>query len=124
MPSMNRQQRRYNKNPQRRKIPGVGAENLRGSRTPITIDSATRTMSFLDIVFTTPVILKGVPQYIDQTTGLPPDSAIMNSTDNTEIRLVYGSATTGHDFVVPFEDPAVRNSAAGYVTQQTLVAPE
>ena len=124
MPSMNRQQRRYNKNPQRRKIPGVGAENLRGSRTPITIESAVRTGNFLDLTFNQPIILKGVPQYENDNDNTLPLSATVSDPANTIVRLVYTGATTGQNFIVPFEDPAIRNNAGGYVTQQTLTAPE
>jgi hypothetical protein len=113
MPSMNGQNRRYNKNPSRRKIPGVGAQTYRGQRTEIQVVAVTVNSSAALVEFNQPVILKGVPQVARQG-GVLPDTASINST-NTIVELQYPGVTTPTDVNFPFEDPGIRNNVGGYV---------
>jgi hypothetical protein len=81
-------------------------------RTPITVVSVV--ISGNDAVFTfdQDVILKGSPGYTSA------NSKTVTGADKTgiaEVTVHYDSAPTA-PFTVPFEDPAVRNAAAGYVT--------
>lgn len=103
--------RRYNKTPQRRKIPGVGAQTQRGHRTPINIVSADGTLAVLTIVFDQPVILNGLPGWLGAG-GEHVISAVM--TDPVTCEMTF-SATVTSPVVIPFEDPAIRNNVGGYV---------
>ncbi len=111
MPSMNRQQRRYNLTPQRRKIPGVGAEATRPRRTPILVNSFSHSTITGTVTFNQAVVLSGIPNWPDNSGHLP-ISAVMASP--TVMTVVYdGSIAT--PVTIPFEDPAIRNNAGGFV---------
>jgi len=121
MPGFTRKISRYNKNPSRRKVAGVGGETRLARRTPITILSIVRAASNLTVTFDQPIILSGIPDY-DADTANPPLSA--SQTTPVIIVIEYDNPTTGVTVIVPFEDPAVRNRAAGYVSPGTFLAPE
>jgi len=113
--------RHYNKNPQRRKIPGVGAEERRTRHRPLTITSITAniidptrpTVLFAEV----PIVSGVVPGW---TMGAETAIAVERVTD-TQWRVVFSGAIVATDeIVIPFEDLAFRNSAGGYVNQQTI----
>lgn len=103
--------RRYNKTPSRRKVPGVGAQAIRGTRTPIIPTFGVVAGSTIPVTFDQPVIVKGLPDFQGDT-GVSPLSVVVDSA--TQITLTYNTAPTD-PFTVSFEDPAVRNNAGGYV---------
>jgi hypothetical protein len=114
--------RRYNLTPTRRATGSrvtvaVGASNRLARRTPIAVLSMSPTTHFLDVTFDQPVILKGIPQWTDPVQGAPLTAGM---TSPTVMRLSYASSPIGGPITVPFEDPAVRNNAAGYVTKQAF----
>lgn len=109
--------RRYNKTPQRRKIPGVGAQTYRGVRTPIGIVSGDATGDVATVVFDQPVILKGLPGWTD-VNGDTVVSAVM--TDPVTCEMTFSGAA-GTPLTIPFEDPGIRNSVGGYVRPASLV---
>jgi hypothetical protein len=71
------------------------------------------------VVFDQPVILKGVPKF---TVGGNLPTAAVRGPENT-VTLTFAAAPAA-PLVVPFEDPAVRNIAAGYVLAGTYADPE
>jgi len=113
--------RHYNKNPQRRKVPGIGAENELTRRQPPPVVSATPVASTLVIVFGVPVILRGIPQWQSSAGGFPNAAAI--SAGNTTVTLSYTQPQAGADIEVPFEDPGIRTNSGGYVPPQTITLP-
>lgn len=119
-----RPNRRYNLSPTRRATAArvtvaPGASNRLARRTPIAVTTSNRVLSTKVIVFDQPVILKGVPQYT--VAGNLPTAAVRGP-ENT-VTLTYAAAPID-PVVIPFEDPAVRNSAAGYVLAGTYADPE
>ncbi len=117
MPGITRINRRYNKNPARRKIQGVGAQTARAVRTPIAISSFSHSTVTGTVTFNQPVILTGVPAWVDSAAHTPV-SAVMTSP--TVMTIVF-SGTITTPVTIPFEDPAIRNSAAGYVNAGSQV---
>lgn len=109
--------RRYNKTPQRRKIPGVGAQVQRGHRTPINIVSCEGTLAVVTVVFDQPVVLHGLPGWTDNG-GETVIAAEM--TDAVTCQMTF-SATAVTPLTIPFEDPGIRNSVGGYVRPASQV---
>jgi hypothetical protein len=109
--------RRYNKTPQRRKIPGVGAQTQRGHRTPINIVSAEGVAEVVTVVFDQPVVLHGLPGW----TGAN-DAAVVSAEMTDAVTCVMTFATTPTTpLTIPFEDPGIRNSVGGYVRPASQV---
>lgn len=87
------------------------------SGTPILITLAERAGITLALVFDQPVILSGTPAY---TCGaVTAVSAVMDG-DNAVTITFSGALTAGTPVVIPFQDPAIRNSSGGYVTPNTI----
>lgn len=114
---MFKQRKHYNKTPMRRKIPGVGAETYRGTRTPIGIVGADGVAEVVTVQFDQPVILKGLPGWTDNGSETV-IAAVATGPDTIELTF-SGSATT--PLTIPFEDPGIRNSAGGYVRPASQV---
>lgn len=114
---MFRQKRSYNKTPSRRRVPGVGAQTQLTRRTPIGINSFTHTTDTGTVTFDQPVILTGLPGWTDAASHTVV-SAVMTSP--TVMTIVF-SGTITTPVSIPFEDPAVRNSAGGYVRPASQV---
>ena len=114
---MFKQRRHYNKTPSRRKVPGVGAENERGRRTPIGIVSASHALGVLTVTFDQPVILKGLPGWTDNG-GHVITAAVMTS---ATVGSFTFDGTVATPLTIPFEDPGIRNSAGGYVRPASQV---
>ena len=86
---------------------------------PIAISSVTKAGSVLTIVFAQPVILKGVPKYTTNLAGVTAISAAM--TTPTTLAVTFSAAvTTATTLNIPYEEPAVRNSSGGFVSDSTF----
>lgn len=71
-------------------------------------------METINIVFSGPVTLKGVPQYTTDVAGAVPVSATM--TNPTTMALTFDvDVSAATQLNVPYEDRAVRNSSGGFV---------
>lgn len=116
-----KQKRHYNKNPQRRKVPGVGAETMLTRRQPPPIVSTTPVASTCVVVFGVPVILNGVPRWSSSGGGMPTGATINAARDT--VTLTYIAPQAGADIEVLFEDPAIRTNSGGYVPPQTITLP-
>src|SRR5437773_827230 len=87
--------------------------------TPIGMVSAVKAGSVLTITFNQPVALKGVPAYTVTGAAVTALSAVMASP--TVLTLTFSGAVTAATFVnVPYEEPAVRNSSGGFVSNSTF----
>jgi len=117
---MIRQSRRYNLNPPRRKIPGVGSENQRGSRTPISFAFEVSTVNLIAF-FDQPVIFSGIlPRWSTGIAGADVVSVTRNSA--ISYTIVYDvSIALADSVLVPFEDPSFRNANGGYVNAGTVL---
>jgi len=121
--AIRRPQRRYNKTPMRRKevnAPGGASQITR--RTPIIPDPGAAAGNTIPVVLTSPCSLNGVPQFLATVAAAPaaPVSAVM--TTPLLCTLTYSGAPTS-PLVIPFEDPALRNNAGGYVQPGTYTFP-
>lgn len=120
---MFRPTRRYNKNPARRKVPGVGAENRIGTRTPVVIGSAnplTAPNVIVEVQFDEPCFYTGI---LPAWTG-PAGQTVVSVTviDALNIRVTFSATlTTADEITIPFEDPSVRNQSGGYVRNASVV---
>lgn len=123
MPAFTKQNRRYNKNPQRRKIPGVGAEATRPRRTPIIPTIPPRATSAVVIVtFNVPVIVKGLPGWTGPT-AQHVISVVQNSP--TQLTLTFSASIITETLItIPFEDPAIRHMAGGFVQPGQYESPD
>lgn len=115
MPGFTRAVRRYNKNPSRRKVAGVGGETYRGRRTPIVpVTVGPHSTSDVPIVFNGPCFL--VAGY---TPGLHVGSFACTGATQTSPTIITfhfgGLGPWTGDVTIPFEDPSVRNLAGGYM---------
>jgi hypothetical protein len=73
----------------------------------------------IDATFPTPVVLKGIPQWLTDTGKLP---TAATKTAPNKVNLVYdtpGSVTT---VTVPERDPALRSHTGGYAAPGTFPA--
>lgn len=103
--------RRYNKTPSRRKVQGVGAQTIRGRRTPINVNDTAVSGTGVDVTFDQTVILQGIPHYKSANNHYP--TGAVQDQDGI-VNLEYGVTPT-LPITIEFEDPAVRNKAGGYV---------
>lgn len=121
---MFKQARRYNKNPQRRKVPGVGAENMLARRTPIGVDSVIfggSPGSTCDVTFDGPAFWTGILPAWEGPTGQTVTG--VSVVGGSVLRFSWSaSITTADEITIPFEDPSVRNTAGGYVRPPVVVA--
>jgi len=93
--------------------PAPGGENRLTRRTPITATDLVISglgPSTATITFDQSIILNGIPQYASNTGALPTGAS---QTAPDTIVLNYAGAPS--NLTIPFEDPGVRNMAAGYV---------
>jgi hypothetical protein len=87
--------------------------------TPITIASATVAGSVLTIEFNQPVSLTGVPQYTTDVAGADPVSAVKSNA--TTVEITFDAAVAAATVVnIPYEEPGVRNSSGGFVSNSTF----
>src|SRR5260221_1059780 len=104
--------KRYRNTAARRRMnSGVGAASQLTRRTPITITSSTPGDTTV-VQFDQAVILAGIPQWLNNSAHLPL-TAVLSAPN--ELTLTYPGADTTTSFTVPFEDPAIRNGAGGYL---------
>jgi len=110
--------KRYPNTVDRRKVSAIGSSSRLARRTPIEITGATPGDTTV-VTFDQAVILSGIPQWPNNS-GHVPTAAVL--TGPAEVTLTYPTPDTTTSFVVPFEDPAVRNGAGGYVQPGTFPA--
>jgi ABC-type Fe3+-hydroxamate transport system substrate-binding protein len=115
-------QRRYkNRGPRRNTTYAPGGENRVARRTPITATITDVTGSVVTVDFNVPVVVAGNPGYTDSS-GTPKTVVSTAVNSPTQIALTFSGPPTG-PMIIPFEDPAVRNMAGGYVLPGTLAFP-
>ena len=119
-----RQKRHYNKNPQRRKVPGVGAEAQLTRRTPIVPETVgPNSSNAIAIVFDGPCSLnEGILPLL--TCGAFACNGASQTSPNTITFLFAGLGPFTGDVRIPFEDPSVRNQAGGYMQPGLYVQAE
>jgi hypothetical protein len=113
-------QRRYAGQALRRKADiGPGGDNRITSRTPLVPEVGAPAASVVTITFDQPVVLTGFPAVFDASTPSITVNAATRPTPNTVV-LTFNAAPTVA-ITWPFEDPAVRNQAGGYVQAGTYL---
>jgi hypothetical protein len=121
MPGFTRHMTRYNKTPARRKIPGVGAETYRGTRVNITAGILTDLVTPTSVVvtFSKPVIYSGI---LPGWTSGGDTVTIVTQIDALNYTVTFsGAIGAAADVLIPFEDPAFRDSSGGYLQPGTIV---
>lgn len=115
-------QKRYpNRAARRKAMAGIGAANRLGSRTPLVPSVGAPTSTSVTVTFTEPVSLTGFPAVFDTSTPTITVNAATRPTPTTVV-LTFNAAPTGA-VTWPFEDPAIRNMAGGYVQPGTYTFP-
>jgi hypothetical protein len=84
------------------------------SATPIGIVSANSAGSVITLVLDQPVTLSGVPGYTTDLSGVTAVSAGLTSPAQLAVTF-SGAITTATALNIPFNEPAVRNAAGGFV---------
>lgn len=119
MPGFTRKISRYNKNPARRKVPGVGGETYRGTRVNFTavFDGAALSAD-VTVTFSKPVIYGGI---LPGWTGGGAQTVTGVTQTSATVWVVQFSAAMGAGvpLTVPFEDPSFRDSSGGYLQPGT-----
>lgn len=111
--------KRYPNTVARRKMAGSqSAANMITRRTPIVIEDCTPGDTTV-VTFDQAVILQGIPQWPNNS-GHMPEAAELTAPN--ELTLTYPTPDTTTEIIVPFESPAVRNGAGGYVLPGTFPA--
>lgn len=88
---------------------------------PIGIAGVAKAAAVMTITFDQAVALKGVPKYTTDLAGVTAVSAVL--TGPTTLALTFSAAiTTATELVIPFEDPAIRNTSGGYANAGTFPA--
>lgn len=93
-------------------MPGVGAANRLGSRTPLVPTLGAHSTNSITLTFAEPVVLKGIPNYSNGSITI---NAATRPTPNTVQLVGSGNFISSIPLTIPFEDPAIRNMAGGYV---------
>lgn len=102
-----------------------GSTGRRGKRvaqraTPIAVTLMAYGGGFVEVTFNQPVLLAGVPKYTLADGSLPTGATLQAA---NLVKLTYASLGSGAPTItVPFEDPAVRNQAGGYVSPVSMEA--
>lgn len=106
--------RKYNKNaPRRREATGPGTSTNLTQRTPITISCSSPTVNAQTATFNQPVVVSGVPGYFDTSS---PTITVVSVDPLTALTVrINWSAPPTAAITIPFEDPAIRSFAGGYV---------
>ena len=87
--------------------------------TPIYIASANPVGSVLTLTFDQPVSLNGTPGFTTDVSGPTALSAVQQSP--TVVAITFSAAiAAATQVVIPFRDPAIRNSSGGFVTSNTF----
>ena len=86
---------------------------------PISILSVEKSGSVATIEFDQFVNLSGVPKYTTSIEGVTAISAAMTS-PNTLVVTFSAAITAATNLVIPFEDPAIRNSSGGFANPGTF----
>lgn len=120
---MFKQRRHYNKSASRRKVQAVGGQNIRVRRTPIELVSIEHNA----IVTThTLVTFDQVVYYTGELPGWTKGATTVSGVTQvspTSFSLAWSALIVATDVIdIPFEDPAFRNAAGGYVHPATFEA--
>ena len=116
---MFKQRKHYNKSPMRRKIPGVGAETLRGRRTEILPTLVGIVGNVVTVTFDQAVIVSMPSGVLDDDGNTP-----LSFTQPAPNQVAWTFAATPQDTIeFPFEEPSVRNTAGGYVRPGVYTEP-
>jgi hypothetical protein len=107
------------KNSAPRKERTVSDANRPVRTAPITVTAATAVGSVVTITFSTPVTLKGVPQYTTDIAGADPVSAALTAPNIVAITF-DASVAAATEVRIPFEEKAIRNSSGGFVATSTF----
>jgi hypothetical protein len=115
-------QKRYANNAARRKATsGVGAANRLGSRTPVECEISAAGGTTVTLDTDVNVVLRGFPLCVTDD-GKTCTGAV--SAGPSEISLTFdGSVAASTSLSFPFEDPAIRDMAGGYVGQAPITFP-
>lgn len=119
---MFRPTRRYNKNPARRKVPGVGAENRIGTRSFIVLVTADAGLASPDVLMTFDhaVFYTGILPGWTVVAGGQTVIAAEQQSPTTVLFTFSADVAAAALLSIPFEDPSIRDSAGGYVRTQNL----
>jgi hypothetical protein len=85
----------------------------------ILIDDASVNGTVLSLTFDQAVRLDGTPQFLTNVDGPVPVSAVMTSPCHCEVTF-DGDISAATSLILPFRDPAIRNSIGGYVVSNTF----
>lgn len=109
-----RPNRKYNKNaPRRREATAPGTSSQLTQRTPVTMSMSTPTVNAQTATFNQPVVVSGTPEFFD--TSSPTITVVsVDVLTATTVRINWSAPPTAA-ITVPFEDPAIRGFAGGYV---------
>lgn len=88
--------------------------------TPIFMVLAEASGVAMEVVFDQPISLNGLPGY---TAGAAHVTAATQSAPNS-VTLTFSAAVgSATKLVIPYQDPAIRNSSGGYVTSNQIPLP-
>lgn len=111
---ISRPNRKYNKSAARRKqATGPGSANQLTPRTPVLMGLSTPTVNAQTATFDQPVVVSGTPSFFDTSSPTITVSSV-DVLSATTVRINWSAAPTAA-ITVPFEDPAIRGFAGGYV---------
>jgi hypothetical protein len=86
---------------------------------PIGIVSATKATTTITIVYNQPISLKGTPAYTTNLAGATALSAVA-SNPTTVVVTFSASVATATTLNIPYEEPAIRNTSGGFVSNSTF----
>lgn len=107
-------QKKRNKDAARRKqATGPGSANQLTQRTPVIMGLSTPTVNAQTATFNQPVVVNGTPGFFDTSSPTITVSSV-DVLSATTVRINWSAAPTAA-ITVPFEDPAIRGFAGGYI---------
>lgn len=93
------------------------------SRPPLKLTLVASTIEFstpnVIITYPVPVVLKGIPQWLTNTSKLP---TAATATAPNVVTLAYDAPGAVTDVTVPENDPAIRSATGGYAAPGTFPA--
>lgn len=98
---------------------GPGTANQTPPQTPLQVSGAVHSASILTVTFSNPAIYSGI---LPGWTNNAQTVSGVTETSPTVWVLTFTGATAAGATVIPFEDPAFRSFAGGYVQSGTVTA--
>lgn len=86
----------------------------------VTISKCTFSTPNVDLEFAEAVSLKGIPQFLTNTSKLPTSAS--RPTPNT-VTLVYDTPGSVTSITIPDRDPAIRSAGGGFCPAGNVLAP-